>query len=318
MWLDLLLVAILGVFVLLGAVRGALASAASLLTLGISYAAGVYGATHFGGPLGDAFALPALLAVPVAGSLAFLVTFVVCGALAAGARRWERRRRDGEPRSFGDRIGGGVFGAVRGGLIVLLLAVLASWVDAARDLGVAAGFEAAPEVDSSLVVGLTGSAVEASVGAAFSDAPGGRVAARIAAHPGQALGGLQGLLSDERIRRLQEDQLFWSYVGGGAVDTALNRASFWTVVHDDELRGQLADLGLVSADAASDPAIFREDVHQVLGEVGPRIRGLKNDPEMHALARNPEVVRLLESGDAIGLLRHPDFQKLLSRVTAEL
>jgi hypothetical protein len=157
------------------------------------------------------------------------------------------------------------------------------------------------------------------VEAALSDAgSGARVASQLASNPAETLKSLQELLEDPRIRAVQEDRLFWSYVQHGAVENALNRGSFWRVVNDEELRGQLADLGLIDEAAAQDPRVFREAVGELLGEVGPRLKGLAEDAELQELARDPEIVAMLESGDTMGLLGHPGVQKIVSRVSSGL
>ena len=97
-----------------------------------------------------------------------------------------------------------------------------------------------------------------------------------------------------------------------------NRSSFYRIAHDPGLRAHLADLGLVSAAAAGDSKRFRDEVREVLDEVGPRIKGLRNDPELQRLARDPEIHGLLESGDTLGLLTHPDIQALASRLSEGL
>ena len=76
--------------------------------------------------------------------------------------------------------------------------------------------------------------------------------------------------------------------------------------------------GLVPQAAADDVRQFRDEMANVLREVGPRIRHLKNDPELQALAEDPEVIGILQSGDTLALLQHPGFRKLVDRVTSEL
>jgi hypothetical protein len=101
------------------------------------------------------------------------------------------------------------------------------------------------------------------------------------------------------------------------VDAALNRLSFQRVQRDDALRRRLADLGLIGEDAALDTRAFRNAMADVFGEVGPRIRGLKNDPEVQELMNDPEVVAMLQSGDTLGLLGHSGFRGLVDRVTSQ-
>lgn len=317
--LDLIGGVILGVFVLLGAWRGALVTCLSLVTLAAAYAAGLLAATHWGNPVGALLGLPGLLGPPLAGTAAFLGTFLVFGISSRALSRWEKQRRGSEPRSALDRLGGGLLGGVRGALVVVLLGWLALWLDATRTLRAPASSEAAahPMAAGSAVGTATQKLVETGVEAALSDAgAGGRLAARVLARPTQTLGGVQSLVENPRVRQLSGDRAFWSYVEHGALDAALNRASFYRILHDAELRQELAAVGLIGEEAASDPAVFRGEAKQVLATVGPRLHRLRADPELAQLARDPEVAAALQQGNVLALLRHPSFQRVVSRALA--
>ena len=51
-------------------------------------------------------------------------------------------------------------------------------------------------------------------------------------------------------------------------------------------------------------------------QIAPRLRGLNNDPAVRDLLADPAVVAMLENGDTLGLLAHPKFRELVSRVSA--
>ena len=55
---------------------------------------------------------------------------------------------------------------------------------------------------------------------------------------------------------------------------------------------------------------------QVLEEIGPRLRGLRSDPAVQELLADPAVVAMLENGDTLGLLAHPKFRELVSRISS--
>ena len=314
MWLDLLALALLTVFAVMGAVRGAFATGMGLLTLLVGYCAAVLLAPVLAPPIEAWLDVPELIALPLAGSAGFFGAYAVMLFVTALLRRITERRDDEVERSPRDRFLGGVFGTVRGGLIVLLLSWLALWVDALRVTGTETPI---PELGRSAAAAVTGKMVEKGLSAALADAgAGGRVIARIAARPAAAVEELQGVLDSRNVASLREDPLFWTYVEHGNVDAAMNRGAFQRVLRDRELRTRLADLGLVAPEAADDPAVFRDDVGEVLRQVGPRLRGLRDDPELHALLEDPQVVAMLQSGDTIGLLRHPGFRGLVDRVTA--
>lgn len=313
MWIDVVGLIVLLLFAGLGAWRGALATGAGLVSMAVGYAAAVFAAGRWGGPAAEAAGLPALAGPPLAGTAAFAVSYLVCGGVTAVLKAWERRRRGELPRGRGDRIAGAVFGGMRGALVVLLLGWVAIWLDAGRQLSAGERFAAMPETSSSVVAKTTGVVVEKAVEAALADR-GGALAGRMAAHPAETVKGMQVLLDDERIQAVQRDRLFWTYVEKGAVQNALNRRSFWNVVNDDELRGTLAELGMIDAAAAEDPGLFRDAAAEMLTELGPRLEGL--DAELQELARDPEIAALVESGDTMGLLGHPAIQRVVARVSS--
>jgi hypothetical protein len=134
----------------------------------------------------------------------------------------------------------------------------------------------------------------------------------MAARPGAALRDLQEVIEHPIIGELRSDPLFWSYVEHGNVDAALNRGSFLRLMHDGSLRRRLGDLGLIEADAADDPRQFRVAVADVLREVGPHIRNLREDRALRELLEDPEVVTMLQSGNHFALLRHPGFREVVA------
>lgn len=312
MWLDLLALVILAIFAAMGAVRGALRAGTALFALVVGYLAAILLAPALGPRVGEALGTAAWLALPLGGTLAFFGGYAFVALAGALLRRLAERHGDDE-KSARDRFLGGVFGALRGGLVVLLVSWLALWLDALRETG---GQVPMPAVSGSAAAAITGDVVEAGVGAALRDQPGGRVVARIASRPGAAISNMEAVMESESIAGLRSDPLFWTYVEHDNVDAALNRASFRLLATDPDLRRQLANLGLVSPEAAADARVFREDVSDVLGAVGPRIRGLRDDPELRALVEDPQVVAMLQSGDTMGLLRHPGFRDLVERVTS--
>lgn len=314
MWIDVLAAALLAVFVLSGALRGALASGLALLGLLAAYVAAALLAPGLGPSLAEALELPGVLGMGVAGALVFLATFVALGLAGALARHLERRRRGGAPRTPADRALGAFFGGLRGGLVALLLGVLGYWLQALQTLG---GDTFLPAPGPSAVAAASRSLVETTASAlADTDTAAGRLAVHAVARPAETFGALRGILDDPRIGALRADGLFWLAVERGDVRGALNRVSFVSIAYSDELRQRFAELGAVDEAAAAHPDAFHDAVEGALGEVAPRIRNLRKDPELQRLAEDPEVVRLLQAGDTLGLLRHPGFRRLVDRVTA--
>jgi hypothetical protein len=212
-------------------------------------------------------------------------------------------------------LGAGV-GVIRGGFVVLMLGWLAIWIDAARQTGSFDAVAEAPAIEHSSLVRATEVVVQAAVGAAMDDdGPAAEVVARFASRPGQSVRHLQAVLGDRRIDALQQDRFFWTLVSNGSYHRAMNQKSFRDIVDSPELRRSFSELGVISDVAANDRDAFKRELGAVFDEVGPRIKGLAEDPELQKLARDPEVTALLEQGDALGLMRHRGIQQLAARVS---
>jgi membrane protein required for colicin V production len=319
MILDLILISILFVMIGLGAWRGAVVSGSGLFALIIGYVGGIFGATVCSDWVAKTLVVSGLLAPAIAGTLGFILAWLVVSSLAGVLVAWDKERIEGVGRGIIDRSLGGFFGLARGGLIVVLLAVLMSWLDAARDLGAVDGLAAIPDTEASALAGATGNLVEVAVSTALSDAgPAGDLVARLTARPGQALGSVQTIIEDERVTGLFSDTLFWTLIQNDSIDYAMNRNSIRNIVNDPEMRGRFADLGLVEEAAREDRTLFRAKMGEVLAEIAPRVERLHHDPEMKALGTDPEIIQLLESGNTLALINHPRIKRIVERVGADI
>jgi membrane protein required for colicin V production len=265
MALDLILVSVLLVMIGLGAWRGAVVSGSRLFALIIGYLGAIFGATVCSDWVAKTFVVSGLVAPAIAGTLGFVLAWLVVSSLGGVLVAWDKKRIEGVGRGIFDRILGGFFGLARGGLIVVLLAILTSWLDAARDLGAVDGLASIPDSGASTLAGASGNLVEVAVSKALSDAgPAGEVMARLTARPGQALGSVQNLVEDERVTGLFSDTLFWTLIQNDSIDYAMNRNSIRDIVNDPEMRGRFADLGLVEEAARKDRTLFRTRIAEVL------------------------------------------------------
>jgi uncharacterized membrane protein required for colicin V production len=318
MVLDLIALAILGFFVLMGALRGGVASGMGLLTLVLSYGGAVWAAQSLGGATSEKLGISPLLGPALAGTAGFLATAIFVGVIGSLVRRWAEGLRGDSRMGVANRWLGGVFGFVRGTLVVVLISWLVIWLDAARETGAFDGLDAVPDIQISSAAKITQKVVETTVSAAFGgDDATGDVVARLASRPGPAVSSLQAILADRRIEELQRDSFFWTLIENGAYDRAMNRRSFQQIVRSNDLRRKFADVGVVSEAAVDDEQAFQQRFGEVLAEVGPRVKGLANDPEIARLAQDPEVMSMLESGDTLGLFRHEGIQRLASKVSTQ-
>lgn len=308
MWLDGFAIAVLAGFAVLGGYRGGLASG---LRLGSLLAAYILAAS-LGPWVAGLFAFSRVAAVPLGGVAVFVAAYAALGMLTWVFLNLEKRYRGDYPRTAFDRGTGVVFGLGRGALVVLLIGWLSLWVDALR---VAGPLSAMPPMGRSTVSGVTQRVVAAGVDYGVgNDTASARLTKEMASRPAETLTSMRDLMEDAHVRALQDDGLFWSYVSNGNYDAALNQGSFLGIAYDDSLRERFAEVGVVTREAAHDPRLFRNKAREVLEEVGPRIRSLKDDPELQKLLADPAVRRALENGDTLALVQHSGFQRLVERV----
>jgi uncharacterized membrane protein required for colicin V production len=300
---------LLAIFAALGARRGARATGLSLAGLVVGYVAAIYAGRYLGDVAANTFGVSPLLGAPIAGTLAFAFVSLDFSVLS-----WVLRRRGDDAISPASRVGGALFGLARGSFVVLLLGVLALWVDAMPQL---ASREASgePSADTPLRA-VTRVAVQAGVETALGDTPGADLAARVLSQPAVAMGQLRALVARPEISALAEDRDFWAYVEADSVPVALNQPSFQRLQWNAELRQELAALGVVDPIAAGDPALFALEMRGVLEKIGPRLHQLRSDPDLAKLAADPAVVLLVQRRDVIGLLANPAFQQVVGKLLA--
>jgi len=297
-------------FIGLGAWRGSFAGFLRLATVVCAYLAGYFAATTFGHVLALLAGMPRIVASVLLGSGAFTLVYLACSIGSSLLIRHERERRDDVPRGSYDRLGGACFGVIQAAVALLLLAVLGSVLDAAYRAGLPQGMDQS----HSFLIASTRRVVASGVESALGDSPGAKLAVKLVADPGAALGATQKLLSGPRFAELQSDSLFWEWVADGQVERALTRDSFGALMRDDATRAGLADLGLVPEAARADPQAFRAAMRATLEGAAPRIRAIRNDPALSDLAHDPAVRAAIESGDHAALLANPQIRALLNRV----
>ncbi|MBW2397212.1 MAG: hypothetical protein JRG95_23435, partial [Deltaproteobacteria bacterium] len=240
-------------------------------------------------------------------------TAIVFSILTIPLRRADRERAHAVGRDLLDRLGGGLLGGARGALVVILLALMATWLDAAREMTEDPRLVVVPETEDSRVAGIASLAIESAVGAALGG-NSGRLAGRIMARPTISLRVVQSVTSDPSLRTLQSDSVFWTYVEQGQAHNAVQRPAFRELVQNRELRHQLADLGAISAEAADSPEVFSREMLAVLQDLGPRLRALRADPELQELTSDPQVLAQLEAGDPWALLADGRIFRIASRI----
>ncbi len=305
---DVIVLVFLGAFAWLGAHRGAPESALRLLGLGVAYAAAVVAGKLAGASLAEGLGINKWIGGVAAGVIAFAAMQAL---IELGARRM--RASAGDDASDASRVAGSLLGIARGGLLLLPLLWLATFTEGVRQSGAEIGL---PDLSGSRVTLVTEAIVAA--GAERLAAEGDRsdrVTAKLLAHPGAAVGALTEIAADPRLRVLQSDQAFWSDLENGDVAGALARPTFVDLSRDARFRQRLAALGLVAESSALDGEQFRREMDAVMTEVAPRIRKLRNDPELQQLLADPAIREKVQSGDTVALMLDPRIQEVVARVS---
>ena len=307
MWMDALVLVLIGILTWSGARRGAAVAGVQLVGLPLAYAGAAGAAFAFGPALARELDWAQAVGTLVAGSAGLVLVQLFVSVLTRSLRE-----RGEEPAGPSQALGA-VFGALRGALFALPLLWLAGLSEGARVTGVRPEL---PDLSGAqlpaLGTGVLGAGAEAVLDAS---APGGRVAVRFVGHPAESLEALQRVVSDPRVVSLQRDGSFWSDVERGAVRAALAKPAARALVNDRAFRARLGEVGVVSPDAVQSTRSFEAELSRALAELGPRLGAVRNDPALDELLADPEVRASLQSGNTLALLRDPRFRALVSRAS---
>ena len=304
-WLDALMLALIAWLAWAGARAGPGVAGLRLLGLPLAYGAALAAGYAFGPALTRELGWSSLAATLAAGSAGLLGVQVSMHLLTRAARE-----RADEPTAASQALGA-VLGGLRGALYVLPILWLGGLAEGARTSGLRPEL---PDLSSARLPQLATRAIGAGAGAVVdARAPGGRMAVQLAAHPGEAVAALQGVVADPRCVVLQGDTGFWREVERGAVTTALARPAARALVNDRAFRARLATIGAVSPGAARQGRVFEVELAAALAEVGPRLAAIRSDPAFAALRDDPALRASLASGNSLALLRDPRFRALVSR-----
>jgi uncharacterized membrane protein required for colicin V production len=305
-WIDLAGVGLLGVFVGVGAMRGFVAGILGVIALLAAYALSYFAAQPLSGPLAASLGVEPLIAWLLAGTAVFALSWLVFALASAIWLRRRRRRKQGIAPA--DRIGGALLGGAQGALVAVLLYWVVGQAQASGLFG--------PPSEPSALVHASQQVVQSGARAVLGGDGGNPLAARVVADPVGTATQLQKVLETPAMTELQGDQLFWQYVSSGAIDAALNQASFMRAANDAQLRQRIVDLGVMPEAARDDPKAFRNATRDALREVAPRLQAIREDPALDELAADPMVRQALEAGDFLSLAANPKIRELVSRALA--
>ncbi len=308
MWVDALVLALIGILAWSGARRGAAVAGLQLVGLPLAYAGAASAGFAFGPPLAQELGWAAAAGTLVAGS-AGLVGVQLC--VSALTRALCAR---GEEPEGASQAAGALFGALRGALFALPLLWLASLAEGARSAGVRPEL---PDLSGAQLPALGTDVLGAGADAVLdARAPGGRLATHFVRRPAETLEALQQVVSDPRVIRLQRDGSFWQDVERGALRAALARPAARELVEDRAFRARLGKLGVVSPEAVESPRSFESELSLALSEIGPRLEAIRNDPALAELLADPEVRARLQNGNHLALLGDPRFRALVSKASS--
>jgi uncharacterized membrane protein required for colicin V production len=305
-WIDWVGLVLAGILIGIGAMRGFVAGALGMLALLAGYGVGYLAATSASDAVGLALGLDPLVSMAVAGTAGFLLTYLILSGIFT---LWLRSRRKRHKRiSASDRFGGALLGAAQGALVALVFYWLVGQATASGLIGTSR--------EPSELMRASQKVVTSGAQAVLGGPDGNPLAARMLADPVGTANELQAVLETPSMSELQGDALFWQYVSSGAIDSALNQASFMRAARDAELRKRIVDLGAMPPEALDDPEAFRAASRDALEQVAPRLQAIRDDPALIALRDDPEVRRALEAGDVLSLASHPGVRELVRRALA--
>jgi uncharacterized membrane protein required for colicin V production len=314
--IDLLALTFLGLFGYLGWRRGTILTALSAGGLVLGY----LGALLFYRPVGrlleSALGVPPILAFPLGGLAALLLTSILVKIVTvrvSANRRWRVDR--GWMPSTRDRVGGAALGVVWALGIVIVLA----W-----GLIVLRGLTGSgPDAENSISGRLASAVVGKAVYAVASRATGNRVLAStmalVAVKPSEGAESLNRLVSDERLRTaFQATALRDAFVQSDAV-TIARHPTIRSLAGDEQFVEAAQAVQLVSD--AEGTASQEELSAQLAERLGPMIRavhGLSGDAEIQSMLEDQEFMEQIERVDLAGLVTDPRFNRLAGRILTTL
>lgn len=308
MALDVLVIAFLFAYAWLGAHRGGPESAVRLGGLAFAYAASAAAGFAGGGAAAGALGISSGVGTVLGGLLGFATAQVLVEIVA------RRTRADAVEPSDASRVLGSALGLARAALLLVPVLWLAGFAESLR----AGGYDktgSLPDFSGSRAAGTGQAAAAAAAGGlAASEDRSTRVTARFMAQPGESMSALAAVTASPHLRVLQSDGAFWNDLASGNVQGALARPTFVDLARDAELRGQLAELGLVAPSSAIDAQQFRDELAVVMADLAPRIAELKNDPGLEELLADEKVRELAQSGDTLALLADPRVREIVERL----
>ena len=305
MWVDALVLALIGLLAWSGARRGAAVAGLQLVGLPLAYAGAAGAGFAFGPALAQELGWAEAAGTLVAGSAGLVGVQLFVSVLTRALRA------RGEEPEGASRAAGALFGTLRGALFALPLLWLASLAEGARSTGVRPEL---PDLSGAQLPALGTDVLGAGADALVDvRVPSGRLAAHFVRRPAETLEALQQVVSDPRVIQLQRDGNFWQDVERGALRAALARPAARELVQDRAFRGRLGKLGVVSPEAVTSPRGFESELSLALSELGPRLASIRSDPALAELLADPEVRASLQSGNHLALLRDPRFHALVSK-----
>ncbi|MBW2713193.1 MAG: hypothetical protein JRC77_05520 [Deltaproteobacteria bacterium] len=255
------------------------------------------------------------MAIPLGGGLAFLITYTTLSIATMMITRAERARvEEDEGRSSVDRFTGGIFGAVRGLLLLLLIGLFGHYLAQGQRAGVV---HSLPPIENSFMADMSGDLLEVGISMALDQAcVASKMAASLAVRPADTKDDLAEIMAFDSVRGVIADPSFWILVQAGEVDGAIRQLSFQRMVYDASLREALGEHGFLQPESVEDPVLFRESLRPCVSRLCVVMGQIQDNPAIEKLIDSDEVMDLVRSGDTVALIRHPLFIESVASVLA--
>lgn len=312
---DYVVLAALALAAFIGWRRGTLRMALPVLGVVAGYAGAFFLYRPLGRIVGQATGLPAMLAYPAGGLVAFVLVTLLSKLPALGLeRRLAPQRGKHAPALTGaDRAGGAILGvAVASAVTVVVLWALAA-------LGSASG--QGPDLERSRAGRIAVRTSRRFAQAAAQRATGERLLsstmALLATEPRAGAHAIQTLAGDVRLTALFGNTDLHAALLSRNPGALARHPTMDVLARDPEFLGAVETLGLVR------PGEGRYAIAAAMvADVAPLVRAvdeLRRDPEVRKTLEGPNGLGLrLQRGDAASLLRDRDFNVLAGRVLETL
>lgn len=309
-WSLIIFVVVVGLFAWRGFRSGFIRSLGRVLAVVAGYAAAIV----FSGPLSAwveaQFGLQGVGAFLAASIALFFGAGLGVTLIFALLRRLVFR---GDEVSTASAIGGGVVGALVGGLLAIAIVWSFAFVRDIRSPGVieeTAESERSSDIET-LAIRLAGGAVSAAMGAGSVAPEVARLGGVLMASPAEVMQRAQRVTTSTEFQALLQDSRNHAVLDSGQPELVQQLPAFRALAANPDVLALAEMAGFSGGDD------LEAELASQLTDTWGRAQRVRNDPQVQAILADPEFRAALDSGNPVALLTDPHLLELADIIYAD-